>query len=210
MENVQTDKKSFFLIPHRTRPMPVDQRFLAQDFPAIGAAGQTIQIRVEWRGDGDRLGTFQVDTNGHANGAGWVGCPNIAAGMPANDFIFPLESIPGDVPLHLERGPDHAERPFKVRAIPITWLQRKPQDVDAERVVIRGQDYDYQSTPEEPVWRESTLINGVQTVDLTLPRGTDYEIWTQLQHPTDDDQWLPQDPVVDGGGSDWERSAAAQ
>lgn len=193
-------KKSFYFSEHLAKA--IDPQYQADDYPVISVPGPVIDIRVEWLGQDDRLGTFQVDTAGAATGETWENCTNLAGKLPANDFLIPQAPGTGTLTLRFQRGPTHTGRRFKVRALPVRWIQPKPKAPHATRVVVRGQDYVYQADSEQAAWHESTLVDGVQIVEVSLAHGSDYEIWTNLQHPTNDDAWLPQDPLVDHGGSD--------
>lgn len=169
-----------------------------------------IRVRVDWNGVSS-LGTFQVQNPDH----GWDDVGNLSPMSPVNDAIVPMP-VPSSstVLLHLERGPAHGAIPFEAWARPIRWLQAQPtlRQLPSDTWVVREQDYEYagNTPPSEP----SSLIAGVQTVELKLDLTQgDYELWVKLRHPTEVSRWSTLDPVVghgDRNGTPIPRTGVAQ
>jgi hypothetical protein len=199
-------KQTTWVVPttlFRTSPRgPVNPRFAAESFPAHRArvsAACNISMRVDWNGDPERLGNVEIGT-----AEGWCPVQNLDTESGLNDLIFPAITIEGDaLMVDFERGPEHVQRAFKVRAIPIVWNKgvTLPIEPDADFVVKRLQDYTYVNDPASAPWRlsEPSAPDGVQRATLRLPKGVAYEIWIAMQHPTDDFHWKEHDPIVRTG-----------
>jgi hypothetical protein len=185
-----------------SRGIPVNPRVAAESFPAhqarVGAACN-IAMRVGWNGDPAQLGNVDVDT-----ALGWCPVYNLDIENGVNDLIFPAVAIEGAaLMVDFERGPEHVQRAFKVRAIAIKWRADMsfPDQPDASFVAVRHRDYEYSQEPDSVPWlvSEPTLSDGVHRATLSLPKGVSHEIWIAIQHPTDDDCWKDHDPVMRPG-----------
>lgn len=178
---------------------PIQSRFLADDYVPHQAdvTHGAIDLRVDWHGQPDDLGHFQVQC-----GNEWINCANLQIANPDNDLIFPASNINvTHLNLTIQRGPEHSDRQFRALAIPIAWrAQRKPdqqQLQDDSYVAVRGTDYDHAQPPEQLTWMASELrSDGVQRLELPLDASMDYELHIHLVHPTDDSKWAMQDPVI--------------
>jgi hypothetical protein len=204
--SVNAQKQTTWVVPtslFRTSPGgPANPRFAAESFPAHKARVSTvcnISMRVDWNGDPERFGNVEIGT-----AEGWCQVQNLDPESGLNDLIFPAVRIEGDaLMVEFERGPEHVQRAFKIRAIPIEWNKDVdlPKESDASYVAKRLQDYTYVSDPASAPWHlsEPTAPDGVQRATLGLPTGVAYEIWISSQHPTDDRHWKEHDPVVQPG-----------
>lgn len=109
-------------------------------------------------------------------------------------------------PAHFQRGPEHRDIPFEVKAVPIDWLLEAKMlgNLPREFIAVRDEHYQYigGSTPDETAWISSTDENGVQCVRLKLSTRKDYEVWVRLRDPNNSEHWHTQDPIIrtDNGG----------
>ena len=203
MEHSQQTQASIDFVPFHNVGTLVHKEYVEANYDPHGAIviDNGIDIRVDWDGDGGKLGRFEVKTSL----CGWEHCKNLAASMSTNDLIYPTSPLDIDqLVLRFQRGPDHSGIQFKVRAFPISW---KPECAPAyplpsDYVAKRGIDYVYEVTgslEDDEWWRLSVPSpeDGIQRCTLELAKGTDYEVWVSLQSPTDPSHWLPMDPIVD-------------
>jgi hypothetical protein len=161
-----------------------------------------IRVRVDWNGDSASLGTFEV---WNLDGC-WEACGNLSPESSANDLILAGPKGRTDpFRVQIERGPAHGARPFEAWAYAIAWKQDPlaQGSLPSSFSAIRHEHYEY-AQPGAVCHVMSTLENGVQTVELMLDPGFDYELWIKLQHPEREDSWCIHDPIVspgDRGGS---------
>jgi hypothetical protein len=164
-----------------------------------------IDVRIDWDGDPDNRGHFEARVDSDS----WARCPNIEAG-PVNDVVSPNASPTGEVTaVRICRGPGYPTVPFRVKVMPITWLEHREPDREMapDYTAERDVDYVYRDGqgPEEYEWQDSQSIGseGAQRVDASLEPGVAYEMHVRLQHPSDPEVWQLQDPIVrnDHGGS---------
>lgn len=190
------------------RPSLIPGRFLADDYIPHEAdvTHGALNFRVEWHGQPDDVGRFQVQC-----GEEWVNCENLDLANPQNDLIFPATNIAiAQLSLVIQRGPDHGHRQFRALAIPIAWRDQcqpdRQQLQDASYVAVRDQDYDHAQPPAQLTWSDSELrSDGDHWLELPLDPSMDYELHIDLVHPTDDSKWMIQDPIIyprpNSGGS---------
>ena len=164
-----------------------------------------IDLRVDWDGDTESLGRFEV--MGHCEGeAEWQQCERIDTDA-MQDLISPHREVKcRGFQARFQRGPDHGNCPFKVKAVPIRWKENPGKDPGQSYIAERGKDYDRSVDAVEVPWTCSLLLDGVQTLILELKTGSAYEMWVSLQHPTNPEMWLELDPIVrtdhgDGAGT---------
>jgi hypothetical protein len=203
---VNAQKQSTWVVPKslfRTSPGgPANPRFAAESFAAHEArvsVACNISMRVGWDGDPDRCGNVEIKTT-----EGWCQVQNLDTENGLNDLIFPAIEIEGEaLMVDFERGPEHVQRAFKVRAIPIEWKDglSPPNEPNASYVAKRDEDYNYREDPASAPWCVSVPSepDGVQRSTLLLPKGVCYEVWIDIQHPTDDALWKEHDPIVRTG-----------
>ena len=158
---------------------------------------QAIDLRVDWDGNPASLGRLEALTTSGA----WQACERIDTG-PLNDVVVPRVQPAGEVFLvRFQRGPDHPECIFGVKAIPIKWISPLATHLHPDSVAKRDIDYVYADdlSPEAVPWTYSVLADGHHGVILKLAVGCDYEVRVRLQHPDNPNDWLEQDPIVRGG-----------
>lgn len=167
-----------------------------------------IDMRIDWDGVSPQHARFEVQLGLDE----WHQVPNPQT-TPKNDVVSPEQPIrEHQLLVRLERGPDYSQVPFQVRALPITWRHDDVQlnsllADNAEYIARRDVDYAYAEGclgRDEP-WIDATMIDGIQQVTIPLMVGTDYELWVNMQSPTNSKVWLEQDPIIrthgSGGGS---------
>ena len=198
----QESNKPTTLIPPHHASILLREDLAHESFTPMPAAltADGIDIRIDWDGTGEQLGRFEV----RSPYGTWEQCQNLAPLMDANDLIYPTEHVAGEsLSVRFHRGPSHPGLPFKVRALPIRWLEgRGPgpsSALPATYEAVRYVDYTYDipdTTDIEGLWQESSSSDNVQCFVLDLAKGQDYEVWVTLQSPLDPDVWLPHDPII--------------
>lgn len=155
-----------------------------------------MQIRVDWDGDIEGLGKFEVLCSDDV----WRACGNLDPESSSNDLILvqPQANF-GKFTIKLTRGPNNQTIPFEAWTHAIQWTldpETNPEYNSSSFVPKRGTHYQYSSGS---IYKHeaSSLVNGVQEVELELDTTLNYEIWTKLRHPTMPNIWCIQDPVVD-------------
>ena len=161
-----------------------------------------LDVRVDWDGDSNSLGTFEV----RAKDGQWVALNNLDSADPANDLMYACDEVDGNVfRIRIQRSPHNPRRAIRAKAIPITWKSGREPVVladDPEYVAFHGTDFARQADSAEVAWQDSILDNGVHTVVLELTmkqfdgKRIDYALLITLQHPSEDDTWVIQDPIV--------------
>lgn len=165
---------------------------------ALIESGDKLSVRVDWNGDVSKPGSFEIKLSDGT----WFACQNLDIDSDINDLIFPASAIQSDlVTLALERGPTNQGRAFAVLAIPIIWSSgfTLPQQSDDDFVAIRGENYQYRDGTVDESWEHSQPEGDTQRATLKLAGGVDYEIWVDIQHPSEDDVWKKHDPVMTTG-----------
>lgn len=162
---------------------------------------QAIDLRVDWDGSVSGPGQFEV----LVSVGSWQSCELIDPG-DLQDVVSPAAAVGERFQARFQRGPDHKGCSFDVKAIPIVWKERLPEQLDPSFVAERGKHYEYESglQPDSLPWACSVLAGDVQRVTVSLGVGRDYEVWVRLQDPKDPSHWVIQDPIIrtDRGGGD--------
>ena len=174
------------------------------DDKALGCARYDsggVDVQVRWDGsDGDPGACEFMAASGS-----WSPLPNIDPSDDNNDvFYTPGSSAGAPFLVRFQRGPEHSDVRFDVKAIPIVGLGDL-RDQPSDYVAVRGRDYHYPdgTGPDDIAWTSATASQGPLTAVIALQSKRDYELWIRLRHPTIVDRWRIIDPIVrtgDAGG----------
>lgn len=98
--------------------------------------------------------------------------------------------------VRFQRGPEHSNCSFAVKAVPITWMALPDGPLPDNFMAERNVHYVYENGLEVDTlpWVYSENAASTQRATLSLDVGHDYEIWVRLRDPANSTRWLEQDP----------------
>lgn len=109
--------------------------------PSVVRVSDTaLRVRVEWNGDADLSGTFEIRTD---NG-GWFADEYLAVPEHVNDLIQTGEPDTDDMSLRFDRSPACGQTPFAVSARPIIWTTGG-SDEASDTYWVHGSQHDAKS-----------------------------------------------------------------